>query len=86
MDNFDALDLAQARKSTTPQHHTWQGWEARCWLDSVTKVELYERYGEVCHRLDLLAARAQAQPERRAECRAQMLPLACEALAIFKVL
>lgn len=89
MDSFDALGLAEAWKGTpdSPKDlKTWQHFEAECWLDSVTKVELYERYNEVCRLLDLWASRAHKFPERKAECREQMLPLAYEALAIYKVL
>lgn len=89
MDSFDALGLAEAWKGTTesPKNlKTWQSWEARCWLDGLTKVELYDRYNEVCRLLNLWASRAHLQPWRKEECRREMLPLAYEALAIYKVL
>lgn len=83
------MTLADAWNGTTasPKNlKTWQHFEAKCWLDKLTKVQLYERYNEVCHELGHWADVAKRSPEMRSRCRERMLPLAYEALAIFRVL
>jgi hypothetical protein len=89
MDGFDALHQAETRQgpaASSNNHTTWPQFELKCWAEASSKPELYERFNQLCCHLDLLAVRAQQEPEHVQECREMMLIKAYEALAIFRML